>query len=448
MPRVLIVDVSYLMFRSYFGYPNLTARIETKNGLETLPIGAFFGFTKTILTIIKNYQIDELILATDLPFPTWRHEAHDNYKSGRKEMDESLRIQTPIINNWCRQITKNFLSLKGLEADDLIASSVINLNLKMEKNLENLENSNLEKTNEKIELKEIDKMANFLDFRSQYSWTKTQNYLENIDLITQNENNKNSIKNSVKEIKETMTKPNFLQNCPTSTSNSIQINQDSQIFIYSKDRDLFQLLVFDNVFFVENESKFEVFGKTEFEKKYELLPNQWLCWKTLVGDSSDKLDGIAGIGPKTATQILQKYQSVANFVHSKIDDEKEQKNEKNLAKKLSKWQDKIDLEKIAKIRRLSSLCWIDLELQSGFDLQNGLENLARYKFGSLIGTQNQIYKQNNQTLDNQILGQNFDQESSQKPNSLENIKNIKKIDKNSQNQKTSQNRQIEMEDLF
>lgn len=402
MSRVLIVDVSYLMFRSYFGYPNLTAKIETENGLETIPIGAFFGFTKTVLTIIKNYQINELILASDLPLPTWRHDLYDNYKSGRKKMDENLRVQIPLINDWCAQITKNFLSLRGLEADDLIASSVINLNINL--NLQTLKDSRkIQEKNKQNNTqndqgaidKTIDKMGNFLDFRSQYFFKKNlEKQSQNLDL---------SINNKIK------------------TQRTIQTNQDSKFFIYSKDRDLFQLLVFDNVFFVENESNFQVFGQIEFEKKYQLHPSQWLCYKTLVGDSSDKLDGIAGIGPKTATTILQKYKSVTNFV-SKIDDQINQK----IDQKLSKWQEKIDIQKIAKIRHLSSLCWIDLELESGFDLKNGLKNLVKYKLGSLINMQNQIYKQ----TDKNFIPL------------LNPVQNSKKTEKNMKNVR------IEMEDLF
>ena len=419
MSRVLIVDVSYLMFRSYFGYPNLTTKIETENGLETMPIGAFFGFTKTVLTIIKNYQIDELILASDLPLPTWRHDLYDNYKSGRKKMDENLRVQIPLINDWCAQITKNFLSLRGLEADDLIASSVINLNINLnlqtlkdsgkiqEKNKQNidkietkeLENKQNNTQNNKGEIdKTIDKMENFLDFRNQYFFKKNlEKQSQNLDL---------TINNKIK------------------TKKIIQTSQDSKFFIYSKDRDLFQLLVFDNVFFVENESNFQVFGQIEFEKKYQLHPSQWLCYKTLVGDPSDKLDGIAGIGPKTATTILQKYKSVTNFV-SKIDGQINQK----IDQKLIKWQDKINIQKIAKIRHLSSLCWIDLELESGFDLQNGLTNLVKYKLGSLINMQNQIHKQTSKDF-------------IPLPNPVQNSKKTEKNIKNLQNSK------IEMEDLF
>ena len=479
MAKVLVVDVSYLMFRSYFGYPDLTVKMETENGVQTLPIGAFFGFVKTILTIIHNYKIDELILAADLPFATWRHDALDNYKSGRKEMDENLRVQIPLINEWCEAVTNNFLKLRGLEADDLIASSIINLNNNLNnftQNLENptenptektkqnltqnfnsnanlnleqnpdLENSqnpqNLQKIDKIInklivkieigqneEIGQLDKMANFLDFRDKYIYNSNQNSqnlaekkeknldkidLEtNLDLETSNLQIQNlqtlDLENLDLQIQNLQTLDSDLENEKlenektninletNSSEKKLQNGQNSEIFIYSKDRDLFQLLVFENVFFVQNESKFEVFGQKEFQEKYFLHPNQWLCYKTLVGDASDKLDGVAGIGAKTATQILQKYGSVQNFVKPATNSENENlENEQKIDEiidktdKLSKWKSKIETEKIAEIRRLSSLCWIDLELESGFDLHSGTPLLVKYKFGSLLTMQNKI----------------------------------------------------------
>jgi DNA polymerase-1 len=48
------------------------------------------------------------------------------------------------------------------------------------------------------------------------------------------------------------------------------------------------------------------------EERYGLKPEQMLDYKILVGDVSDNVKGVMGIGPKTACAILQEYGSLKN----------------------------------------------------------------------------------------------------------------------------------------
>lgn len=43
------------------------------------------------------------------------------------------------------------------------------------------------------------------------------------------------------------------------------------------------------------------------KEKYGLKPSQWVDYKALIGDPSDNYPGVAGIGPKTATDLLKEY---------------------------------------------------------------------------------------------------------------------------------------------
>lgn len=54
------------------------------------------------------------------------------------------------------------------------------------------------------------------------------------------------------------------------------------------------------------------------EEKYGITPAQFVDYLALTGDSSDNIPGIRGIGPKTATTLLQKYGSVAG-VYENLD---------------------------------------------------------------------------------------------------------------------------------
>lgn len=57
-----------------------------------------------------------------------------------------------------------------------------------------------------------------------------------------------------------------------------------------------------------------------FEEEYGFLPPRMVDLKALMGDSSDNIPGVAGIGPKTATDLLLRFGSL-DGVYANIDDE-------------------------------------------------------------------------------------------------------------------------------
>lgn len=57
-------------------------------------------------------------------------------------------------------------------------------------------------------------------------------------------------------------------------------------------------------------SNIELFSPESFQAKYGLRTDQFLELKALMGDSSDNIPGAAGIGKKTATELLQKYDTI------------------------------------------------------------------------------------------------------------------------------------------
>lgn len=54
----------------------------------------------------------------------------------------------------------------------------------------------------------------------------------------------------------------------------------------------------------------DMFDTTSFEEKYGIRVNQFLDLKSLKGDSSDNIPGVAGVGEKTAIQLLQQYETL------------------------------------------------------------------------------------------------------------------------------------------
>ncbi len=88
-----------------------------------------------------------------------------------------------------------------------------------------------------------------------------------------------------------------------------------KISVLSGDQDLLQL-VNSNVeimFFQTGISKLKLINQANFEKLIQLQPQQIPDYKSLVGDKSDNLPGITGIGPKTAKKLLQKYNNLKNI---------------------------------------------------------------------------------------------------------------------------------------
>lgn len=61
-------------------------------------------------------------------------------------------------------------------------------------------------------------------------------------------------------------------------------------------------------------SEFELYDRAAMEEKYGLTPDQFVDLKGLMGDSSDNIPGIPGIGEKTALKLLQEFGSVAELI--------------------------------------------------------------------------------------------------------------------------------------
>ncbi|SDN83418.1 DNA polymerase I [Desulfonauticus submarinus] len=82
------------------------------------------------------------------------------------------------------------------------------------------------------------------------------------------------------------------------------------IVIVGSDKDLFQLLDRNVVIWDPGGKESKIITHSDFKEKWGFSPNRWPDFQALVGDSSDNIPGIPGIGPKTAQKILQKFSSL------------------------------------------------------------------------------------------------------------------------------------------
>ncbi len=88
------------------------------------------------------------------------------------------------------------------------------------------------------------------------------------------------------------------------------------IGIFTGDRDAFQL-VQDNVFVLlpdrANKGSVIFVDPEEVISRFGVRPDQVVDYKALCGDASDNIPGVRGIGPKTAAQLLMKFDSLGKL---------------------------------------------------------------------------------------------------------------------------------------
>ncbi|MEI6243049.1 MAG: DNA polymerase I [Chlamydiota bacterium] len=88
-----------------------------------------------------------------------------------------------------------------------------------------------------------------------------------------------------------------------------RFEKDFEIFICSGDKDLYQL-VSDHVFVLHTHKDNLVVNAPKVEEIFGVKPAQMLDLLSLMGDASDNIPGVEGIGPKSASELLQKMGSL------------------------------------------------------------------------------------------------------------------------------------------
>jgi len=99
------------------------------------------------------------------------------------------------------------------------------------------------------------------------------------------------------------------------TSLSALVTNNLEVVIVSGDRDLLQLVNGHVKVYmpIKGLTEAKMYGEAEVREKYGLEPSQVIDMKALMGDASDQYPGVRGIGPKTASTLLQKYETLENL---------------------------------------------------------------------------------------------------------------------------------------
>ena len=108
---------------------------------------------------------------------------------------------------------------------------------------------------------------------------------------------------------------------------------DFKVTVVTGDRDLTQLTSNKTTVMVTKHgvSDLEAYTPEHMKKVNGVTPTEFIDMKALMGDNSDNYPGVTKIGPKTASNLIQKYGSIENL-YDHIDDMKKSKRKENLIK--------------------------------------------------------------------------------------------------------------------
>jgi len=117
MKKLMLLDGNSLVYRAFHALSD--ADMRNSNGY---PTGAIYGFLTMLFTLLSDHKPDGLVVAFDLPHPTFRHERVETYKAGRAKTPDDLLEQFPKIKDILPSMGIHTIELQGYEADDILAT--------------------------------------------------------------------------------------------------------------------------------------------------------------------------------------------------------------------------------------------------------------------------------------------------------------------------------------
>ncbi|WP_455266788.1 DNA polymerase I [Phascolarctobacterium sp.] len=100
---------------------------------------------------------------------------------------------------------------------------------------------------------------------------------------------------------------------------AVHAPEDVEVIIVTGDRDELQLVdTRTKVYYTKRGiSDIQIFDEAEFTANYEgLVPKQLIELKGLMGDASDNIPGVPGVGPKTALKLIKEYGDVETVLEN------------------------------------------------------------------------------------------------------------------------------------
>ncbi|AFY39771.1 DNA polymerase I [[Leptolyngbya] sp. PCC 7376] len=119
-PLLLLIDGHSLAFRCYYAFSkSRNGALRTSTGI---PTSICFGFLNALERVIENQKPTSVAIAFDLPKPTFRHEADENYKANRSETPDDFVPDYLNLRDLLTSLNVTQVTAEGYEADDVLAT--------------------------------------------------------------------------------------------------------------------------------------------------------------------------------------------------------------------------------------------------------------------------------------------------------------------------------------
>lgn len=299
MKKIILVDGNNLLFRSYYATAYTGNLMKNSKGF---PTNALFGFTHMINKILHEEKPTHIIVAFDKG-KTFRHEKYADYKGGRGETPDELKMQFPVAKELLTYMGIKYYEIDNYEADDIIGT-----------------------------------FAKFCDDEDEFIGT-----------------------------------------------------------IVSSDKDLLQLISSDVDIKLLKQKDYIRYNEESFKRAYGIEPIRIVDLKALMGDSSDNIPGVKGIGEKTALKLLQKYGSLDN-IYENIDSIKGAARQKLIDDKENAYKS-FDLATIVRdVPMEININDVILKEKDSEKLNNLYEDLEFYSFLKKEKEEKKVVRETNVTI--------------------------------------------------
>ena len=320
MKKLILIDGNAILHRAYHALPPLT----NKKGIV---VNAVYGFFSMFLKILEDQKPDFVIVCFDRKAPTFRKELFVGYQAKRPKMSDDLVPQIKFVHEILEKAQVEIFEVDGYEADDMIGTIATQA---VDGGRLKVEDSNLKIENRKS-----------INLRA----------------------------STVKDLSST------IHHLPSSI----------EVYIVSGDRDLLQLVNshVKMIAPITGLSNMIVYDSKLVEEKFGIKPSQMVDYKAMVGDASDNYPGVAGVGPKTAANLLGEYKSLKGIYKNL---EKIKNKNPNLALKLAN-----DAEAAGLAQKLAGIVLdapITLDIKKAsikyFNKEGMKKEFEKYGFKSLL----------------------------------------------------------------
>lgn len=189
-------------------------------------------------------------------------------------------------------------------------------------------------------------------------------------------------------------------------------NNDTKVFIVTGDKDALQLASDSTEIIITKKgvSETAVYDRKTFIDEFEVTPNQFIDVKGLMGDKSDNIPGVPGVGEKTAFKLIKEYGSIEEVLKNieKIPGKKLKENLEN------NMEQAIFSKKLATIMRE-----VPIEIT--------LDDINRSEKENVLEIKKMLIRLEMKSILAKFKDETFSEESKVEVNTIDTIEDMKKL---------------------